>query len=58
MALREALKQPKTPPNLRHGNARARCAVCRHYTKAAVCGKYGTRTSPTQLSDSFQPKGR
>ena len=54
-SLREALR-PSTPPNLRRGNARARCALCRHYAQG-TCRAYGVPVKPTNLSDSFEPKG-
>ena len=43
------------PPNLRRGNARARCGLCAHFGRGE-CMKYGVAVKPTALCDSFQSK--
>jgi hypothetical protein len=54
MGLKEAISQRK-PPNLRVGNARQRCQLCRHWNGKGMCRKYGYPTRANQLSDSFSP---
>ena len=51
--LREAIKGTSVPPNLRRGNARRRCGLCRHFDGKGGCRKYQYPVRPNQLSDSF-----
>lgn len=53
MALKEAIKAGKRPPNLRKGTARARCGLCRHFDGKGTCRLYRYPVTPNQLSDSY-----
>lgn len=54
--LREKVK--RHPPNLRRGNAKQRCAICRHYDGKGGCMKFGWRVRPAELCDDFAPAAR
>lgn len=41
------------PPNLRRGNARQRCALCKFFDGRGECVKFGYPVRPTQLCDSY-----
>lgn len=51
--LPQMLASASQPPNLRRGNARARCGLCKHFGRGE-CMKYGVAVKPTALCDSFQ----
>lgn len=53
VALAQKLGTQKVPPNLRRGNAKQRCALCRHYDGKGECMKFGYPVRPTQLCDAF-----
>lgn len=60
MALKEALKGSRKPPNLRRGTARANCGQCKHFRsnhRAGTCALYRYPVQSSQVSDSFAPKG-
>jgi len=61
MALKEAMRAPKKPPNLRSGTARSRCGLCRHFGKGK-CRLYNWPVRANDVSDSFSsaatPTGR
>lgn len=56
MALGQKLTTATTPPHLRRGNAKQRCALCMHFDGRGECMKYGYPVRPTQLCDSYSPK--
>lgn len=53
MAVKEAMQTGKRPPNLRPGNARERCQLCRHFDGKGGCRLYNYPVRPNQVSDSF-----
>lgn len=59
MALRDAMKAVKRPPNLRSGNARKRCGLCTHFRgthRTGTCQLYRFGVQASQVSDSFTAK--
>jgi hypothetical protein len=53
VALKEAMRKPVKPPNLRHGTARARCGLCRHYDGKSHCRLYRFPVRANDVSDSY-----
>jgi hypothetical protein len=57
MAIAVKLASKSPPPNLRRGNAKVRCGLCKHFDGRGECMKYGYPVRPTQLCDSFAAGG-
>lgn len=60
MALKEAMKAPRKPPNLRRGTAKAHCAGCVHFRggggRKGKCALYSYPVEASQVCDSFRAK--
>lgn len=54
-SLRDTIGSKKAPPNLRRGNAKMRCGLCRSFGQGE-CLKFGIAVRPTELCDAFTPK--
>lgn len=55
MALKEAFGKVRKPPHLRTGDARHRCALCKHYNGRGVCRLYNAKVRSNDVCDSFDP---
>jgi hypothetical protein len=54
-SLAERMKDASVPPNLRRGDARARCGRCRFYADGE-CMKHGFPVRRTEVCDDYEQK--